>query len=104
MPGIKVDWTLPTTRESGRPLAAAEIAAVVIEVSADSGVNYSTYGQYPSDQLTVTIPELEVGVWFVRGRVRDTDGRVSAPVAQSITLADTSPPSVLPTLTLALAA
>jgi hypothetical protein len=51
MARVTVNWVLPTTRESGKPLAVSAIKDVLIEVSAD-GTSYTTVGRYPPTTLT----------------------------------------------------
>ena len=102
MPKLRVNWTLPTTRESGQPLTAAQIKHVLIELSADKGANYVPIGTFPPTVLTTDIQDVDFGEWTVRGRVVDVDDRVSQPVMASITIADQTPPGALLTLTLAL--
>ncbi|MBP8181890.1 MAG: hypothetical protein KAZ88_12990 [Acidimicrobiia bacterium] len=95
MANVRVQWVLPTTRESGKPLAAADIAAVAIEISADGGANYSPVGEFGADVLETTVADVDFGEFFFRGTVRDTKGRVSNPVVASVVNEDTTPPSEL---------
>lgn len=101
MRDVKVSWVLPTTRESGKPLAAADIDRVILEMSADGGANYVGVDEFPSAVLETTVVELEPGEWFFRGTVRDTKGRKSQPLTRSIVIEDTTPPGALLELTLA---
>jgi len=103
MPNVAVNWTLPTTRVSGKPLAVDQIAAVRIEIGVD-GENYAPVGEFTPDVLETVVSDLEAGTWLFRGTVIDTKGRLSLPVDASIVLEDTTPPGVLPSLTLSLAA
>jgi len=95
MADLKLSWTLPTTRKSGKPLAITDIDYVSISISADNGDQFIEYGRYEYDQLSVTIPELEPGVWWFSGRVVDTAGRSNNGVSKSFTILDTSPPEEL---------
>lgn len=95
---ITLRWALPTTRASGKPLAAADIQHVAIEVSADNGANYSLLGTFPPDVLSTQLTDLDFGLWAFRGVVFDTKGRTSAPLEAFLAIEDTSPPSALVTL------
>jgi hypothetical protein len=101
MANVKVSWVLPTTRESGKPLAVTDIDSVQIEQSADGGANYVVIDVLPPTVLETTVTDLEPGDWFFRGIVLDKAGRPSKPVTGSISIADNTPPGEL-TLTLAL--
>ena len=101
MANLKVDWVLPTTRKSGKPLDPAQIDSVKIELSAD-GTNFGEFGSFAPAILSAQINELEPGTWSVRGTVKDTAGLVSAPVVQSIVIPDTTAPSELVSLSLTL--
>jgi hypothetical protein len=98
MANLRVTWVLPTTRESGKPLAPADIAGVDLELSADGGVNYASLGVKPGTEFVIT--ELEPGEWFVRGKVVDTKGRVSAPLTGSAVIEDATAPGALVALAL----
>lgn len=102
MANLRINWTLPSQRESGQPLPVAQIKHVLIELSADKGANYVTIGQFPPTVLTTDVQDVDFGEWTVKGRVVDVADRVSQPVTASITIADETPPGALPTLTLAL--
>jgi hypothetical protein len=100
MANLRVRWTLPTTRESGKPLAPASIAHVKIELSADLGANWVLINDYPPSVLETLLQDLDFGTWQVRGTVVDSAGRASAPFVGEATNEDTTPPSVLGALTL----
>ena len=100
MRDVTVTWVLPTTRESGKPLAPADIDRVILEMSVD-GSNYVGVDEFPSSVLSTAVVELESGEWFFRGTVRDTKGRKSKPVVRSIVIEDDTPPGPLVELTLA---
>lgn len=102
MANVRVQWVLPTTRESGKPLNPADIKHVVIEVSADGGANYAPVGEFAPNELETTIQDVDFGEWFFRGTVVDTKDRASNPVVASILNEDTTAPSEL-TLTLSFA-
>lgn len=94
-----VSWVLPTTRESGKPLANTDIASVQIGLSADN-VNWTVYDTFTPDVLSTVIPELEAGTWYVAGVVVDTKGRKSKDVIKSIEILppveeDNTPPGAL---------
>lgn len=100
MRDVKVSWVLPTTRESGKPLAAADIDRMVLEMSADGGANWIGVDEFPPAVLETTVVELEPGEWGFRGTVRDTRGRRSKPVVASIVIEDDTAPGALLSLTL----
>jgi hypothetical protein len=95
MSKVVVAWVLPTTRESGRPLAVDDIDRVEIEVSADMGANFSPLGSYPISILSTEMTEIDPGEWMFRGRVFDKAQRPSAYTTASVVVADTTPPSQL---------
>lgn len=102
MANMRINWTLPTTRESGKPLAVADISHVLVEISADNGANFAQVGTFPPTTLTTDVQDVDFGSWTVRGRVVDKSNRVSQAVTASIVIADETPPGALPTLNLAL--
>ena len=95
MANVRVQWVLPTTRESGKPLAVADIDHVLIEVSADGGANFAPVGSFLPDVLETTVTDVDFGEYFFRGTVTDTKGRKSNPVVDSVLNEDTTPPSEL---------
>ena len=99
MANLRINWTLPTTRESGKPLPVGEIKHVLVELSAD-GTNFAPVGTFPTTVLTTEVQDVDFGEWTVKGRVVDVKDRVSQPVSASIVIVDETPPGVLPTLTL----
>lgn len=101
MANVRLRWVLPTTRQSGKPLAAEDIRSVEIAQSADGGQSFGVIDTFPPATLETLVNELEPGEWFFRGVVIDTANRRSNAVVKSITIADTTPPGEL-TLTLAL--
>jgi hypothetical protein len=103
MPNVTVNWVLPTTRVSGKPLSVDQIEYVFIEVSAD-GVAYVPVGEFTPDVLSTAVSDLDVGDWLFRGTVVDTKGRPSLPVESSISFEDNTPPGALASLTIDLAA
>jgi hypothetical protein len=101
MANIKVQWVLPTTRESGKPLKVTDISHVRIEVSADEGASFALINDFPPDVLETLVQDADFGVWVFRAACADTKGRVSEWVVGSTVIEDTTPPSVV-TLTLSL--
>ena len=102
MANVRVTWTLPTTRESGKPLNPADIRGVSIELSAD-GEAFAEIGEFPPTELSTVVQDLEPGLWAFRGTVIDTKARPSAPVVNMIDIPvpeDTTAPSPLLTLDL----
>ena len=99
MANVNVNWVLPTTRTSGKPLNPADIAAMHLSISID-GVNFSPFNSFAPDVLSTEVTELEPGEWFFSGVVEDTQQRVSIPRVTSIVIPDTTPPSGLLSLSL----
>lgn len=95
---VTLQWALPTTRESGKPLPVADIQHVVVEVSANGGVDWAQVGTFPPSVLSTQVTDLDFGTWLFRGIVVDTKGRPSAPLEATLVNEDTSPPSALLTL------
>lgn len=95
---VTLQWSLPNTRTSGRPLALANIQHVVVDVSADAGASWAPIGVFPPEVLSAQVTDLDFGTWTFRGVVVDTRGRESAPLVASLVNEDTSPPSALVTL------
>lgn len=102
MANVRVTWTLPTTRESGKPLDPAAIQHVRVDISADGGANYAEFGAYTPDVLETVVQDLEPGDWAFRGTVVDSADRESAPKVGFITIVDASPPGALPAFDVAL--
>lgn len=95
---VTLSWALPTTRESGKPLAVEDIQSVVVEVSANDGADWALVGSFPPNVLSTEVTDLDFGTWLFRGIVVDTKGRPSAPLQAVLVNEDTSPPSALLTL------
>lgn len=95
---VTLSWALPTTRESGKPLLVEDIQNVVVEVSANGGVDWALVGTFPPNVLSTQVTDLDFGTWTFRGIVVDTKGRPSAPLEATLVNEDTSPPSALVTL------
>ena len=95
---ITLQWSLPTTRASGKPLALNDIKHVVIDVTADDGQSWAPIGAFPPNVLSTQITDLDFGTWRFRGVVVDTKDRPSAPLEAILVNEDTSPPSALVTL------
>jgi hypothetical protein len=100
MANLKIQWALPTTRESGKPLAIDAIQHVEISLSADGGANYGVIDLLPPSMLETIVQDVEPGTWFAQGVVVDTAGRRSAPVTASAIVEDNSPPGALTALVL----
>ena len=92
---ITLVWALPTTRESGKPLAVEDIRHVAVDVSADGGDTWALLGAFPPNVLSTEVTDLDFGTWTFRGVVEDIKGRVSAPLVATLVNEDTTPPSVL---------
>jgi hypothetical protein len=98
---VDVSWVYPTTRESGKPLNPADIARVDLELSVDNNL-WTPYDSFPAPALSTTIPELDIGTWYVRGFVVDTAGKKSKPLVGSVVVPDETAPGPLANLTLTL--
>lgn len=101
MANIRVQWVLPTTRESGKPLAVTDIRHVRVEMSADAGASYTLVSDFPPDVLGTLVQDADFGEWTFRAACVDTRGRVSDWTVGSVLIEDTTPPSA-PTITLTL--
>lgn len=94
MANVRVSWKNPATRVGGRPLAPADIAYVRVELSADGGQNFGEVGRVVGESFDQT--ELEPGTYVFRLTVVDKQSppALSAPVSQSVTLAEAAPSPV----------
>ena len=101
MASVRVAWVLPTTRESGKPLAVEDIRHVRVEMSADAGANFVLISDFPPAVLETQVDDVDFGSWLFRAACVDTKGRVSDWAVGTVVIEDTTPPSV-PTLTLEL--
>lgn len=95
---ITLRWALPTTRESGKPLAVSDIQYVDVTASADGGNSWVAIGAFPPSVLSTQITDLDFGTWLFKGVVVDTKNRSSAPLTATLVNEDTTPPSALVTL------
>lgn len=94
MANVKVQWSLPTTRESGNPLAVDDIDHVAVELSAD-GVNFAVLGTFPPNVLETVVEALDTGEFSFRGTVVDKKARRSKPYLTSITIDETAPAAAI---------
>jgi hypothetical protein len=92
---VTLIWELPTTRESGKPLAIAAIQHVVVDVSADDGASWVPIGTFPPAVLSTEVTDLDFGTWLFRGVVVPVKGLPSLPLTATLVNEDTSPPSQL---------
>jgi len=92
---VTLQWSLPTTRTSGKPLSVTEIKHVLVEISSDAGTTWTPLGTFPPSVLSVPITDLDFGTWEFRGFVVDQKDRVSDPRFATLVNEDTSPPSIL---------
>jgi hypothetical protein len=96
MKSVKIEWDLPTTRASGFPLAASDIAEVEVSMSADAGQNWVVIGSVLPDGVQEFLQtELEIGDWHFRLVVVDTNGLRSANHDEVATVPDETAPSAL---------
>ena len=94
MSNIRLNWVLPTTRTSTRPLPVEEIKHWAIEVSLDAGANWTPLNQVAPPDLSLLVTDVEPGTWKFRGAAVDTADRAGAWLETSVTVADTSPPEI----------
>jgi len=92
MKDLTIRWTLPTVRESGQPLALAEIGGTEVAISADGGLNFTVLTRLPNTDTEHLVPELEEGYWVFRLVCFDVDNRESLPVEEGW---DGSPPGII---------
>lgn len=100
MSDARIAWVLPTTRESGLPLAESEIQFVELSMSADAGANYVVVGAFAPPLLETLVSDLDVGTYRFKAVCVDSNDRRSADSAEvpGVVL-DTSPPSAIAELT-----
>lgn len=102
MANVRLTWTLPTLRKSGRALDPATIQAVEIAISADAGATFTVTDVMPPNILELLFTELEIGTWVFRGVTVDTSGRRSDPATATVDVPDETAPGA-PVLTAELA-
>jgi hypothetical protein len=91
----ELNWTLPTTRTSGRPITPAELTGTEVGISADGGANYALLNggvPFPTSVLQAVVPELEPGVWLFSAQWVAANGGRSTRITATVTVEDTSPP------------
>jgi hypothetical protein len=98
MANVRLNWSLPTTRESGKPLNPADIAGVEIAVSADAGQNYVVSDVVTPATLETLFTDMEPGTWMFRGVVVDVAGKRSRDKFAQVVVPDLTPPGTLVTL------
>jgi hypothetical protein len=96
---VTLQWELPTTRTSNRPLAPSDLLHVAVDVSADGGDTWVVIGQFPPEVLTAQVTDLDFGTWLFRGVVVPKKGLPSLPLTATFVNDDTTPPNPLVTLT-----
>jgi hypothetical protein len=96
---VTLQWELPTTRTSNRPLAPSDLLHVAVDVSADGGDTWVDIGQFPPEVLTAQVTDLDFGTWLFRGVVVPKKGLPSLPLTATFVNDDTTPPNPLVTLT-----
>lgn len=101
MANVKATWVLPTTREDGTALPVEAIAFVDIELGVD-GENFASIGNYTPDVLETIVQDLEVGTWYFRGAVVDTQNRRGAASVGEIVIPSDAAPGALLELNLSL--
>jgi len=92
MANVKLVWTLPSVRLSGKPLDPATISGVEIAISSDGGENFTVTDNFPKEVLETLFTDLEPGEWQFRGVVIDTAGRRSPEAFSAVSIEDTTAP------------
>lgn len=100
---VTLQWELPDTRTSNRPLLPADILHVAVDISANDGADWTAIGVFAPDVLSTEITDLDFGVWKFRGVVVPKKGLPSDPLFAQVVNEDTSPPNPLRSLTVVLA-
>lgn len=77
MKTVRLDWTNPTTRESGQPLPIGSLKGTHIGISADGGDNFTDLGLIPAPETMHVVPDLAEGLWVFSFMWEDTAGRLS---------------------------
>ena len=99
MANVRLKWTLPTTRASGKPLNPADIAGVELAVSADGGASFTVSDPLVAPtKLETQFLDMDIGTWVFRGVVIDKAGKRSAGKTVTVVVPDTTPPGELVTL------
>jgi hypothetical protein len=101
MAHLKLNWAAPTTRTSGRPLRASDIAGFSLSRSHDGG-EFERVPDFAADATEHTIENIEPGIWAFRLACFDTNNRSGAAAEGSIEVPDDSPPGVVLNLTLSI--
>ena len=92
---VTVTWGLPTTRESGAPLAATDIDYTAGSISVD-GVTFTPLSQVlATAPQEVFMPDVDIGDWVFRLVVFDKNGRASQPVDTLFNVPDESAPGTV---------
>ena len=99
---VLLQWELPVSRASGRPLVPEDILHVAVDVSANEGADWTSIGLFPPEILETRITDLDFGVWKFRGVVVPKKGLSSDPLYAEVVNEDTSPPLPLQSLTVVL--
>ena len=95
MANVKVSWKLPSTRESGKPLAAADVKHVDVQMSADQGANFVSLHHVIPPVLELMVTDLEPGTYQFKAFAVDTKDRVGKPGTAQITIDDSTPPGAV---------
>jgi hypothetical protein len=94
MARIHISYTLPTTREDGKPLDVSEISHVVVEMSADNGEHFGVIDQIPAPDNEVVINDIEPGTYIFRFMVVDLqDPPAESTRVEAIAVVRRAPPS-----------
>lgn len=90
-----ITWDLPTTRQSGLPLAITDIKHVEVLLSADLGATYGLLDAVAPPVTQLSVPDLEVGEWRFRLVVVDTADRRSSNIDVTAIVPDESAPGTV---------
>lgn len=63
MADVRINYALPTQREDNKPLPVDQISHVIVQMSADGGVNFAEIDQVPAPETEVLVRELEPGTY-----------------------------------------
>lgn len=103
MATVRLNWTAPPTRASGKPLLPADIAGYVVEASQDGGA-FVKLPDSPANAVSRDIANVGPGSWSFRVSCFDTKNKTGAPAVGSLSIPDDTPPSAVLNLTVGISA
>lgn len=98
---LRISWTIPTKRKSGRPLKPGDIARFELQVKVDGAPDFSSLDSVPPTADTYEIDNPSPGDYSFRVRAVDAAGGAGDWGSGAVTIPDTSPIEA-PTVTLVL--